>query len=327
METTMQHLKFVASVAERDLDFVLVEELSVNAEFCDWFTSRLYRKPVFVSSIGAWHSVTDAILGETDVLYMFKSDDDGRIAVLIENKIDAGAQPKQAERYRRRGEKGKQAKDWDDFMTCLIAPTQYLSGGNQAESYDAQISYEELMSFFVSRRGRDSRYLFKAQLIREAIEKNRHGYQAEISPEMTEFVKWYCEYALRISPACGVQEARPRPEGSTWVLFKPAGFPGAVSIYHQLTRGFAKLLIGGAADQAETLKLRFAPFLTEGVEFSTSGKSLSLSVVVPKVDPLLHSFKEEETHVREGIVAIDRLATIYRQAIGTGGGRGDGGEN
>jgi hypothetical protein len=73
-------------------------------------------------------------------------------------------------------EKGKQAKDWDDFMTCLIAPTQYLSEGNQVESYDAQISYEELMSFFVSRRGRDSRYLFKAQLIREAIEKNRRGY-------------------------------------------------------------------------------------------------------------------------------------------------------
>jgi hypothetical protein len=144
---------------------------------------------------------------------------------------------------------------------------------------------------------------------------------------MTEFVKGYCEYALRISPACVVQEARPRPEGSTWVVFKPAGFPGAVSIYHQLTRGFAKLLIGGAADQAETLKLRFAPFLTEGVEFGTSGKSLSLSIVVPKVDPLHHSYKEEETHIREGIAAIDKLATIYRQAMGAGGGSGDGGEN
>src|SRR5208337_5665747 len=83
----MNELKFVASVAERDLDFVLVEELSVNDEFCDWFTSRLYRKPVFVASIGAWHSVTDANLGETDVLYMFKSDEDGRIALLIENKM------------------------------------------------------------------------------------------------------------------------------------------------------------------------------------------------------------------------------------------------
>jgi len=127
----MNELKFVASVAERDLDFVLVEELSVNDEFCDWFTSRLYREPVFASSIGAWHSVSDASLGETDVLYMFKSDEDGRIAVLIENKIDAGAQPTQAARYQQRGEKGKQAKDWDDFMTCLVAPSQYLIGGRQ----------------------------------------------------------------------------------------------------------------------------------------------------------------------------------------------------
>src|SRR5271165_2380191 len=113
MESTMNELRFVASVAERDLDFLLVEELSVNGEFCDWITSRLYGKPVFASSIGAWHSVSDAALGETDVLYMFRSDDDGRFAILIENKIDAGAQPKQAERYRQRGEKGKQATDWD----------------------------------------------------------------------------------------------------------------------------------------------------------------------------------------------------------------------
>jgi hypothetical protein len=139
----MNELKFVASVAERDLDFVLVEELSVNDEFCDWFTSRLYREPVFASSIGAWHSVSDASLGETDVLYMFKSDEDGRIAVLIENKIDAGAQPTQAARYQQRGEKGKQAKDWDDFMTCLVAPSQYLIGANQADNYDSQVSYEE----------------------------------------------------------------------------------------------------------------------------------------------------------------------------------------
>lgn len=318
MASTMNDLKFVASVAERDLDFVLVEELSVNDEFCDWFTSRLYQKPVFASSLGAWHSVTDASLGETDVLYMFKSDDDGRIAILIENKIDAGVQPKQAERYQQRGEKGEQAKDWDDFMTCLVAPSQYLNGETQSSGYDSQISYEELMSFFVSRRRRDSRYLFKARLIREAIDKHRRGYQAEISPEMTEFVKNYCAYALQISPSCGVQEAKPRPAGSTWVLFRPAGLPSEVSLYHQLTRGLAKLLIAGAADRVDALRLRFEPFLAEGVEFGTAGKSLSLSISVPKIDPLTHSLKQEEAHVREGIAAIDRLATIYRQAMGMG---------
>ena len=318
MASTISDLKFVASVAERDLDFVLVEELSVNDEFCDWFTSRLYRKPVFSASIGAWHSVSDASLGETDVLYMFRSDEDGRIAILIENKIDAAAQPQQAERYQLRGEKGEHAKDWDDFMTCLVAPSEYLTGGNQSHIYDSQVSYEELMSFFVSRRRRDPRYLFKAQLIREAIEKNRRGYQTEISQEMTQFVRDYREFALRISPLCGVQDAKPRPEGSTWVLFKPAGIPGNVSLYHQLTRGFAKLLIAGAASQAEALKARFEPFLSPEVEFGPSGKSLSLSISVPKVDPLTHSLKEEEGHVKEGIAAIDRLATIYRLAMGAG---------
>jgi hypothetical protein len=172
--------------------------------------------------------------------------------------------------------------------------------------------------FFVSRRRRDSRYLFKAQLIREAIDKKLRGYQADISPAMTQFVKDYCACALRISPSCGVQEAKPRPEGSAWVLFKPSGFPGVVSLYHQLTRGFVKLLIAGAANQVDALRVRFEPFLTEGVEFGTSGKSLSLSISVPKVNPLTHSFKEEAMHVREGIAAIDQLANIYRQAMVAG---------
>jgi len=63
-----------------------------------------------------------------------------------------------------------------------VAPAQYLDSAKQAESYDRQVSYEEVMSFFVSRRARDARYLYKARLIQEAIEKNRRGYQAILSP-------------------------------------------------------------------------------------------------------------------------------------------------
>jgi hypothetical protein len=314
----MMDLKFVASVAERDIDFLLVEELSVNDEFCDWFTSRLYRKPIFAKTIGAWHSVTGEKGRESDIVYLFKSDDDGRVAVLIENKIDAPPQPRQGDDYRERGRVGKQNGEWDEFITCIVAPAQYLGFGKQAESYDRQVSYEEVMSFLVSRRARDPRYLYKARLIREAIEKNRRGYQAIVSPEMSKFVEAYVEFAKQVNPSCGVQEAKPRAAGSTWVGFKPAGISKNVSLAHQMTAGFSKLFIANGAEQADALKARFAPHLTQGVEFGVSGKSVSLSVAVPKIDPLGHSFEEEKPHVRKGIEAIDLLTKIYRQATPEG---------
>ena len=160
--------------------------------------------------------------------------------------------------------------------------------------------------------------MYKARLIREAIEKNRRGYQAILSPEMTNFVKAYVEFAKQVSPSCGVQEARPRPAGSTWVAFKPAGIPKNVGLAHQLTAGFSKLFMASEAEHAEALKARFTPHLTQGVEFGVSGKSVTLSVAVPKIDPLGHSFEVEKDHVRKGIEAIDLLTKIYQRATSEG---------
>jgi hypothetical protein len=310
----MMDLKFIASVAERDIDFVLVEELSVNNEFADWFTSRLYRRSIFASKIGVWHSVTGAKGRESDIVFLFKSDDGGQMAVLIENKIDAPPRPAQAKDYQERGGEGKQKHLWDDFITCVVAPAQYLNSGKQTEFYDCQVSYEEIMSFFISRRSRDVRYRYKADLIKEAIEKNRRGYHPIFSPEMTSFIKAYVEFAKEIAPLCGVEDAKDRPAGSTWVMFKPYGIPGGVSLAHQLTAGFSKLLIANQAEQAEILNPFFTPFIAQNVEFGISGKSVTLSIAIPKIDPLKHSFEEEKLHAKTGIEAIEQLTAIYRQA-------------
>jgi hypothetical protein len=306
-------LRFVASVAERDIDFLLLEELSVNNEFCDWFTSRLYGKPIFRERVDVLHSVSHAQLGESDLIFQFLSDDGGNMAILIENKIDARAQPLQGDRYRLRGELGKGTEDWNDFSTCVVAPARYLSAGNRTDAYDYQLSYEEILSFFISRRSRAPRYVFKARLVREAIEQNRRGHQAEISEEMTQFVQAYCEYAARISPASGVQAAKPRPAGNTWVMFNPAGFPKRITLAHQLTAGYAKLFIADAAAEAEKHKAEIGPTLPGNVEFGVSGKSVTLSVEVPKLHPIEHTFAQEEEHAKVGIQAIGELIALYRR--------------
>jgi hypothetical protein len=306
--------RFLASVAERDIDLLLVEELTVNPEFGDWFSSRVFGRPVFKEAMGTWHSVTDAALGESDVIFRFRGEDDGRVAVLIENKIDAVAQPQQAARYRQRGEKGV-PDDWDTFLTCVIAPKQYLSAGNQTEGYDSQVTYEEILSFFVSGRSRDPRFAFKAQVVLEAIEKNRRGYVAEISEAMTAYVRDYCRLAVALAPECRVQEAKPRPARSTWVQYRPDGLPKNVSVWHQLTAGYVKLFVNGAAAEADQVLAPFRDMLPQDVEAGVAGKSVVFSVVVPKLAPLEKTVAAEQVAVEQGIQAVRRLVGLYRTVM------------
>jgi hypothetical protein len=311
----MLNLKFVASFMERDVDLVLVEEFAVNDEFREFFSSRAYGMPILAKSLGAWHSVSDPALGESDVVHLFQSEEGKNVALLVENKIDAPPQAKQAERYRKRGEKGITEGLWEEFRTCLVAPEQYLAAAAEADLYDCIISYEELMSFFVSRRRRDPRFLYKAQVIREAIQKRRTGYQPIISPEMTKFVEEYVALATKEVPSLHVLPAKPRPAGSTWVTFKPHDYARYASLSHQLTGGYVKLFLTDAAKDIDQWQARFSPFLEEGMLLDLAGKSVGLSLPVPKLDPLGRSVADQISEVRAGLAAAKRIDAVYRKAM------------
>ena len=68
-------LNFVASVTERDIDYLVLEELQVSASFRDWLSSRVFELPLLRAHVGAWHSVVDAVHGESDLIFMFEADD------------------------------------------------------------------------------------------------------------------------------------------------------------------------------------------------------------------------------------------------------------
>lgn len=114
----MRDLRFIVCVTERDIDLLILEELAVNEDFCRWLVRRLPGEPNYQNTLGAWHSVCDTTLGESDIVYAFVAATGKRIAVLIENKIGAPPQPEQAERYKQRGSKGIDRGDWDDCVTC-----------------------------------------------------------------------------------------------------------------------------------------------------------------------------------------------------------------
>ena len=72
----------VEGIEERDIDLILLEEFLTDKLFCQWFVNET-SLPEFTELIAARKSITDFGLGETDILFSYKSRDK-IIFVLIE---------------------------------------------------------------------------------------------------------------------------------------------------------------------------------------------------------------------------------------------------
>lgn len=309
----MLETKFVASIAEHDIDLLVLEELSVSDEFRKWFSSKVFGYQLFQKKIGTWHSVSDAQLGESDLIFIFEAVEGPRTAILIENKIDAPPQPQQGERYRLRGEKGLKEGYWEQFKTCVIAPDKYLSSSKHSESYDIEISYEDIMDYFHSKQSNDERFSYKANLLLDGIDKNRRGYQPEYDASMSTFVSEYFAFVSANYTHLAMQEAKPRPAGSTWVHFYPNFLPKGSTLAHQLTAGYVKLFFYGQASEFEALQERYKSKLPNNATMELAGKSVAIIMEVPKIDPISISFSDQQIKVEEALNSLSVLESACRQ--------------
>ena len=91
------------------------------------------------------HSVSNS-LGQSDLEVSFSDTEDQVWRVLIENKIYAGYQPEQAERYASRGELYKRQHLCSNFITVLTAPAKYI--GSARNGFDSSITLENIRIWF-----------------------------------------------------------------------------------------------------------------------------------------------------------------------------------
>lgn len=311
----MLSLKCLQSVSERDIDMLLVEELESSVQFREWLASRVYGQPTYKNRIGAWHSVSDPNLGESDLIFLFVNELDGKAAVLIENKIDAPTQPDQGKRYRERGRMGQEAGMWDEFRTCVVAPEKYLKSSVHTEQYDAEISYEEIMAFFLSRRSVDNRFAYKALVVQEGIEQNRRGYQPKVHQGLTKFAEDYYEFCAERFSHLGMERTRPRPSQSIWVAFRPECLPKNSYIAHQTTAGFVKLFFSGSASHFEELKERYSPHLPNGAEVVPAGKSVAIAIEVPQIDdPWKKPFSDYKDAATQALTKVAEIIEAVKKS-------------
>ncbi|MDC3132627.1 PD-(D/E)XK nuclease family protein [Flavobacteriaceae bacterium] len=119
----------VEAIQERDVDLILLEEFTTDNFFCEWFINEL-DLPKISEKLGVWRSITGYGLGETDILFSYKSESKTSY-IMIENKLDASFQNKQYERYLQRAEKYVTDKSCDAAFTVLVALKLFCE--NQSE--------------------------------------------------------------------------------------------------------------------------------------------------------------------------------------------------
>jgi hypothetical protein len=300
------------AVAERDIDLLILEELVVNPEFLVWWLDQVTPEGSGRGAVAVrgQHSVTHPNLGESDLVIVYSRGQSDLHAVLIENKINAPPQPDQALRYSRRGEAGVAAGTWKSFRTCIVAPQRYLDASDQSVLYGGRISYEAVRDWFLD-RGTDPRAEFRARVVAEAIEQSRRGYTPEADERVTEFWHRYWECASEEFPELNIPEPGPKPAGSTWIEIRPEVLGSGRRIYHKLQAGLVDLQLDGSADRLGAIKDNLSPLLGTDTEVLATGKSASVRVRVPPLDPFA-DFGEQVSLARGGMRAAFRLVYFAR---------------
>ena len=278
---------------------LILEEINVSSDFSSWFYSKVMSESPAPKLIGAWHSVVDGDLGESDLVAIYENGH----AILIENKIDAVEQPQQAERYRLRGEKGVVDKKWKLFTTCMIAPEEYLQ---KVTGYDSTICYEDLVGWFGSIG--DRRSMWRKYILQEAIEQNRRGHNPETDINVTKFWTNYWQYATANHPELGMQKPDKKPSQASFIYFKPS-LPNGLSLVHKLDKSAVDLQIAGMAGRVDEFSDIFADL---DVEVVTTGKSAAFRRMVPLIDHTA-SFESQKDIVEEALVKAEELLSILAE--------------
>jgi len=252
--------------------------------------------PKIYENLGVWRSITGYGLGETDVLFSYKSENE-RIYILIENKLDASFQNKQYERYLQRAENYVTDNSCDSVFTILVAPKLYCDNQSEFESY---ISYEQIskrLEFTGTKRN-----LFKSNLLKIASEKLRRGYQPVNSEPVQKF--WYSYWKFKYGKYPNLRMKKPDivPQNSDWPMLYDDNLKGIV-FYHKLGQGNTDATFKNFSNDTE-FKIR--EILPEKYELVKHSKSFSIRIFSGKIDRTM-DFDNQKEIVNKGLENLEEL--------------------
>lgn len=228
------------SIQECQIDLLLEEEFAAEPQFVRSFLAECKFKYEFIRVDQVSHSVSDKH-GEADLVVIIDArnevGDDIKFALLIEDKINASFQPEQGERYKYRGDEGKEHGIWNGFLTVLVAPASYIKN---AHDFNAEVTLEKIKEWVCP--SDPARKIFKQKKIDEAIQKkNSTGVQI-VDVNMTIFRENYYNYLMDFNKRYGLDFSTRAPGpiyyGDTWFILKSVAYlPEWAEIRHMMPSG------------------------------------------------------------------------------------------
>ena len=299
----------IPGVCERDLDLLLLEELVASHVFRAWFADRCaVPAPIDSGWFDVQRSVTQS-LGESDLEFTFESSS-GLVRLLIENKVDAGFQVNQADRYRARAESALVRDNLHVARTVLVAPHGYAPEGD-TKGFDLKLTYEEIGRWFGESFADSDRSRYKLALLNAAIEKSRLGYQPLADAPVTNFWKSYWLRCHTSAAELAMQEPSGKPAGAGFIYFRPVELPKGVEICHKLPHGNVDLQFSGWGDRLGEFGRHFSGVLDDDMSIVKANKSAVVRLKVALLDAA-RPFSEQAAAAQQGIDAAARLLSWYR---------------
>lgn len=294
--------RYLSSVAERDIDLLLMEEFHVSHDFVEWFAEQVGEGSALPD--GAWHSLSDTD-GETDLLLRVRCGHE-RVGILIENKVCAPEQDAQDERYHLRGIRSREAGKFDRFVTVMCAPARYLSGISETSAYEFRVAYDDIAEWFA--RKPDKRSQWRCAIMREAIEQGRRGYTMIVNETNSRFQLDYWTHLARNHPK--LQMAKPGNKGSksNWIIMKGPAFPKGVKLHHKLDQQTVEL--GFERTLVDDILARQSIWPDE-IRVMQKGKTASLVMDAPSVE-MSRPLADQLSHLEEALGLAHRLSSYAK---------------
>ncbi|MGF0539882.1 PD-(D/E)XK nuclease family protein [Agrobacterium sp. ES01] len=221
-----EYIPTLSHATERDIDLLLVEELHASSDFVTWMAAHAG----VVLPISSWdvkHSKRRTrSRREIDIFVDIRHSDNGRSALLIENKLDATEQPDQAESYREEIE--ALGEGYHQRSMLIICPEAYARQfPDFTGKFDNIISYESISNYLREIRDESGshlvlRYGFRAEIVDQAIYKHRRGYTAIPDKIVGDFNARYISLLEDLAPEIvpGASMRKPaNPRESTSMIY------------------------------------------------------------------------------------------------------------
>ena len=259
-------------IYEHNMDLLIIEEFISDRNFAQIFLDKL-QLPDNYTICKVSHSQADSD-GESDITLILQYPSQ-KIALLIEDKIDAQTMPEQSERYHKRAKNAISRGEYDGYYVLLAAPADYHQEHqtDRNAAYEHRVCYEELREYFSQQN--HMRAAFKLAVIDCALKEKKAGYQVQEVPAITLFWRNLRQFCQENYPYLNIKgEDAPKGPTAVWPEFRTS-IPNLKVVYKS-QKGYVDLEFPKYGDNVGALRLKIKDHMTPAMQIWKTGKSASV---------------------------------------------------